>query len=116
MAVSERVLPRHFAVPDAGWTGLTAAELSAVAAVPVAVTEAVLAPETKWPRWLTRTMGREGCGFLQSREKEERDAGVDRLHEFGTSEDELDPLLDWSTQGSPRERFLLNVIQKLRCV
>ena len=91
-----------------------AAESPPPTAAPVAVAEAMLAPQKKWPRWLTRMMGREGCGFLDSVEKEDREADAEYLHEFGRSEDELEPLLDWSTQGSPRELFLLGVIKQLR--
>ena len=82
--------------------------------MPVAVAEAMLAPQTKWPRWLVRKVGRECCSWLHSFEEKERQGALEAAHEYGSSDDELDPLLDWSQKGSPRELFMLDVIQHLR--
>ena len=71
--------------------------------------------ESRWPRWLTRQLGRQGCAYVGAVEEKQRQK---RLHfELERGETEWPaavwPVLDWSKEGSPRELFLLGVVDEL---
>ena len=90
-----------------------AAEEPPPAAVPVAAE-----PQSKWPRWVTRVVGPGARAFLKATEEARRQEMLEHLLETDTSEDEARKLvgnkIDWSTTGSERELFLLDMIQQLQ--
>ena len=84
--------------------------------LPPAAAPAAVEPtpdESRWPRWLTRQVGRKGCAYLGSVEEKQRQVRQEYELEYGDEAPDV-PLLDWSKKASPRELFLLKLVMELR--